>query len=108
MDLTKVISEAVENAIVQELGRFNDNMLNIAKAFEKANYELEVYTVKEVASILKVNTNKIYELIDKGLLKGLKLGNMKVIRADLIDFLKKYSGMDLSDLDNIKELKSNI
>lgn len=63
-----------------------------------------LYTVPEVAKILKVDQHKVYALIEKKLLVGLKLGRLKVTRYELLRFLKDFNGKDLSDLDNIKEL----
>lgn len=63
-----------------------------------------LYTVEEVAAILKVNKNTVYDLIRNGLLIALKLGRLKVTRTTLLRFLKDFNGKDLSDLDNIKEL----
>ena len=64
-----------------------------------------LYTVKEVASILKTNVNFVYELIKRGLLPAMKLGSYK-IRKDALDrFLEKYEGYDLTDLKNIIGLK---
>lgn len=69
-----------------------------------------LYTVEEVATILKVNKNAVYDLIRKGILIALKLGRLKITKGTLIRFLRDYDGKDLSDLDNIKELnlKNNI
>lgn len=61
-----------------------------------------VYLVSEVAKLLKMDKNKVYVLIDKGVLKALKLGRLKVTRKELERFLEDYNGMDLTDLDNIK------
>ena len=61
----------------------------------------ELYTVKEVAKIMKVNVHKVYELIRVGLLPALKLGSIKIRKESLGEFLKKYDGMDLTDLNNI-------
>lgn len=66
--------------------------------------EVYLYTVEEVATILKVNKNAVYDLIRKGFLKALKLGRLKVTRPTLLSFLREYNGKDLSDLENIKEL----
>lgn len=63
-----------------------------------------LYTVEEVASILKVNKNTVYDLIRKGTLIALKLGRLKVTRTTLLKFLKDFDGKDLSDLDNITDL----
>lgn len=63
-----------------------------------------LYTVAEVAKLIKTNTNYVYELIKKGFLPALKLGSYKVRRAALLEFLEKYEGKDLTDLHNIVNL----
>lgn len=50
----------------------------------------------------------VYELINRKLLPALRLGSLKVRKSTLIDFVERYEGMDLSDLDNIKELQQNM
>lgn len=64
----------------------------------------EVLTVKETAKILKTNTSYVYSLIKKGFLPAMKLGQLKVRRSTLMQFLEKYEGKDLTDLDNVKDL----
>ena len=64
----------------------------------------ELYTAKEVSKILKVNVHKVYELIRAGMLPALKLGSIKIRKESLNEFLKKYEGMDLTDLNNIVKL----
>lgn len=63
-----------------------------------------LYTVAEVAKLIKTNTNYVYDLIKKGFLPALKLGSFKVRRAALLEFLEKYEGKDLTDLNNIVDL----
>lgn len=63
-----------------------------------------IYTVSEVSKLLKTNVNYVYELISKGFLPALKLGNLKIRRSSLLEFLKNNEGNDLSDLNNIKKL----
>jgi len=63
-----------------------------------------IYTVKEVAKLIKSNPDFVYELINHGLLPALKLGNLKVRRVALLKFLEIYEGHDLSELDNIKKM----
>lgn len=63
-----------------------------------------LYTVKEASTTLGVSIHLVYELINKGLLPALKLGSLKIRKETLDEFTKKYEGMDLSDLDHIKEL----
>lgn len=67
-----------------------------------------LYTVPEIAEILKVNTQKVYELIKKGHLTALKLGRYKITKFELLRFLKENTGKDMTDLDNIKELKESV
>ena len=68
--------------------------------------EKMLYNVKEVSKCLGVNVHLVYALIKKGLLPALKLGSLKVRKASVESFISKYEGMDLSDLDNITELKA--
>lgn len=63
-----------------------------------------LYTVPEVAKIIKTNSTYVYSLINTGLLPVLKLGSYKVRRVSLITFLEKYEGKDLTDPQNIKDL----
>lgn len=64
-----------------------------------------LYTVKETSELLKTNPNYVYELIRRGLLPALKLGSLKIRRISLLNFLKENEGKDLSNLDNIIDLK---
>lgn len=63
-----------------------------------------IYTVPEVATLLKTDEPTVRKLISKKVLLGLKLGRLKVTRIELLRFLKENAGKDLSDLDNIKDL----
>jgi len=67
----------------------------------------ELYTVKEVSKKLKVNIHKVYELVNAGLLPALKLGSLKIRKETLEDFMIKYEGKDLTDLNNICDLQFN-
>lgn len=69
--------------------------------------EQVLYTVSEVSGLLKINKNTVYNLLKKRLIRGMKLGSMKITRTELMRFLSEYEGKDLSDLDNIKELNFN-
>lgn len=63
-----------------------------------------LYTVAEVSKLLKVNVHAVYKLINKGHLRALKLGNLKIPKAELVRFINDNTGKDLSDLDNVTEL----
>ena len=67
----------------------------------------ELYTVKETAEIMKVNVHRVYDLIRAGLLPALKLGSIKIRRESLEEFLRKYDGMDLTDLNYICSIVEN-
>ena len=62
-----------------------------------------LYTVKEVAAILKTNTDYVYKLHNSGLLRFMKIGSLKCRKSTLEAFLAKYDGMDVSDPFNVKE-----
>lgn len=67
----------------------------------------ELYTVKEVSKILKVNVHKVYDLINSGLLPALKLGSIKIRRESLLRFLEENDGNDLTDTSNVVKMKMN-
>lgn len=64
-----------------------------------------LYTVSEVASLIKCNVSYVHKLRKAGLLKFMKLGSYKCRAAELDRFLTDAEGKDLTDLDNIKNLK---
>ncbi|MBU2702695.1 excisionase family DNA binding protein [Sporomusaceae bacterium BoRhaA] len=63
-----------------------------------------LYTVKEVAKLIKTNPAFVYKLINRGYLPALKLGSFKIRRVSLEEFLKKYDGYDLSNLNTVVKL----
>lgn len=54
-----------------------------------------LYTISEVAALLKVNKNMVYDLINKGYLRSIKFGCRKVTRKALLDFLEQHDGEDI-------------
>lgn len=67
-----------------------------------------LYTVKEVAALLKTNVDYVHKLRKAGLLPFLKLGQYKVRKEALADFLSRYEGKDLTNPFQIKELDYNL
>ena len=65
-----------------------------------------LYTVQEVAHLLKTNGTFVYSLINSGELPALKLGRLKVRKEALEDFLERNEGKDLSDPKNVVELET--
>lgn len=63
--------------------------------------EPKVYTVREAATLLQVGINRVYELINSGALRVIRLGYIKVPAEELDNFLERYTGKDLSDPNNI-------
>ncbi len=65
-------------------------------------YEDMLYTVSEVANILKTNSNYVYNLIKNGDLKALKLGSLKIRKKTLEEFLDRLEIMDVSKSNDIE------
>lgn len=63
-----------------------------------------LYTVKEVSKLLKVNQDSVHRLRKAGLLPFLKLGQYKVRKEALCEFLKTYEGKDITNPEEIKDL----
>lgn len=70
----------------------------------KVNFNEPLYTVKEVSILLKTDEPTIRRLIDKGFLKALKLGRLKVRKEEIQRFLAWGEGKGFTDLDNVKSL----
>ena len=65
-----------------------------------------VFTVKEASILLKTDEPMVRRLIDKGFLKALKLGRLKVRREEIERFLVWAEGKDFTDLENVQPLNS--
>ena len=63
-----------------------------------------LYTVQEVAAILKTNVDYVYKLQRTGLLRFLKIGRLKCRRSTLDAFLAKHEGLDITDPENVKPI----
>lgn len=63
-----------------------------------------LYTVPEVAAILKTNVDYVYKLQRAGLIRFMKIGRLKCRKATLEEFLEKYDGLDISDPFNIQQI----
>ena len=64
-----------------------------------------LYTVPEVAAILKTNVDQVYKMQKSGILRFLKIGRLKCRKSTLEEFLQKYEGYDISDPFNIQSLE---
>lgn len=64
-----------------------------------------LYTVKEVAVILKTNVDYVHKLRKAGLIRFMKLGSLKCRKQSLEDFLRKYDGCDITDPFNVRTME---
>lgn len=67
--------------------------------------EVMLYTVPEVAQILKTNVDYVYKLQKAGVLKFMKIGRLKCRKSALEEFLAKYDGFDISDPFNVEQMQ---
>ena len=51
----------------------------------------QIYTIKESAQILKVNTNYIYREIGEGKIKAIKIGSLKILESELLRYIDTKS-----------------
>lgn len=63
-----------------------------------------LYTVPEVAKLLKTNVDYVHKLRKSGLLPFLKLGCYKCRKETLEKFIADHEGEDLTDPENVKKL----
>lgn len=70
----------------------------------KVSFSEPIYTVKEVSILLKTDEPMVRRLIDKGFLKALKLGRLKVRKEEIERFLVWAEGKDFTDLENVKPI----
>ena len=66
--------------------------------------DIRLYTVKEVAGILKTNTKFVYRLINCNVLPAIKIGSTKVRHDSLAKFLRKAEGLDYTEPEAIHKL----
>lgn len=70
----------------------------------KTESEKIIYTIHEVAKMLRVSPNYVYSLIDNGYLPAIKLKSVKILKSSFEKFLLENEGKDLSDLNNAKQI----
>lgn len=77
--------------------------MSIIQNFDVGNDIL--LSVMDVAKILRISKNRVYDFIDCGILPAIKIGGLKVRRSTLFQFLEQYEGYDLSDVKNIQKIE---
>ena len=63
--------------------------------------DVTLYTVTEVAKLLKTNKGYVYQLIHAGLLPCVQIGHIKVRQDSLAEFLRKAEGYNYNDPYNV-------
>ncbi|NBJ16626.1 MAG: helix-turn-helix domain-containing protein [Dehalobacter sp. 4CP] len=101
LDEKKIAEEIIADLKRHDIFGKNQDVTIIYNA-ESTNI---LYTVSEVAKLIKCNTSYVYELIKAGLLPALKLGSLKVTHFALLEFLKKHDGYDLTNPFEIKSIE---
>ena len=61
------------------------------KAFVEVQQMGQIYTIKEAAQILRVNTNYIYREIGEGKIKAIKIGSLKILESELLRYIDTKS-----------------
>ena len=61
-----------------------------------------LYTISEVAALLKVNRNYVYKLINKGYLRSINNWMQKSNKKTLLQFLEQNDGMNFDEIDSFK------
>lgn len=51
-----------------------------------------LYTISEVAKLLKVNRTFVYDLINRGEIPAVKVGSLKIRRTTLEKYLERLEG----------------
>ena len=99
----RIDENQIAEEIIKNLKRHNliGEKQNVTVIYNAESQDI-LYTVAEVAKLIKTNPAYVYELIKKGLLPALKLRGYKIRRTSLLEFLEKYEGYDVSDPLNIK------
>ena len=57
--------------------------------------DIKLYSVKEVASLLSISKNRVYDLIYANRIPAMDLGGLKVRHEALADFLKNTEGYEV-------------
>jgi hypothetical protein len=107
----EINEQIIADEIIKELRKhqiLNSNQIESQNVTVIYNAEVKdvLYTVAEVAEIIKTNQDYVHKLRKAGLLQFLKLGSYKCRRSSLLKFLEEYEGKDLTDPFDIHDLSS--
>ena len=57
--------------------------------------DVKLYSVKEVASLLSISKNRVYDLIYANRIPAMDIGGLKIRHETLADFLKNMEGYEV-------------
>ncbi len=101
----KIDEKQIAEAIINELKKHNliGEKQNVTVVYNAESKDV-LYTVSEVAALLKSNVDYVHKLRKAGLLPFLKIGSYKVRKSSLDAFLERFEGYDISNPYEIKKL----
>lgn len=108
----KKIKTTTENKTQDNQKKINidpttNNLLKEVLSHQFNQTQTILFTVKEVAALIKSNIDYVHSLRKAKLLPFIKLGQYKVRKQALLDFIAKYEGYDLTNPFDIKEIVWN-
>ena len=62
---------------------------------QNTSTDVKLYSVKEVASILSISKNRVYELIYANRIPAMDIGGLKVRHQALAQYLKSMEGYEI-------------
>lgn len=62
-------------------------------------------SVPQAARLIHTDVNRVRSFIKAGKIKALKLGELKIRRAEIDRFLAEAEGFDYTDVSNIRKLE---
>lgn len=65
--------------------------------------DIKLYSVKEVAALLSISKNRVYDLIYSKRLPAMNIGGFKVRHEALANFLKEAEGLTIDFLNLTKD-----
>ncbi|WP_053985035.1 hypothetical protein [Niameybacter massiliensis] len=64
----------------------------------------KLYSIDGALGELEITRNKLYALIRHGYITCIKCDTLKIPETEIDNFIEKWTGWDLTDLDNPKKL----
>lgn len=65
-------------------------------------------SVAEAAKRLDVDKHYVYSLIKQQFITPIRFRTLKISNSEINNFIEKYKGKNLADLNNVKDLKEEV